>query len=158
MRRALLVMTLAFAGCYTEADVGYGYGYAAPEPGLVAVSPGVMVVADYDYPVFYSEGFYWRSYGGAWYRSPYRDRGWVVGYNAPVGVRGIGRPEAYAHYHGNAGYGYGPGYRGNPGYSGGYRGGPAYNGPAHAAPVRSAPPVGGYRGSSAHAPAPHTRR
>ncbi len=76
-----LVFVLA-AGCYaTDVDyVGpaYGYGnyddtydgsYAAGAPDLVDVSPDVQVVADYDYPVFYSGGMYWRNYGGAWYSS-----------------------------------------------------------------------------------------
>jgi hypothetical protein len=38
-------------------------------PDLVTVSPGVQVVADYDEPVFYTDGFYWRYTDGGWYRS-----------------------------------------------------------------------------------------
>jgi hypothetical protein len=81
-------------GCYTEADVGYGYGGA----DLAYVSPGVYVVAGYDYPVFFSEGVYWRFYGGSWYRSPYRDRGWAYARTIPSGVRSVRAPESYAHY------------------------------------------------------------
>lgn len=136
--RATLIMSLfvaAFAaGCYSEDPVGVDYsaGYApgyAGAPGLVEVSPGVQVISDYDYPVFFSEGFYWRSYGGVWYRSPYYDRGWVVGGRVPVGIGRIGRPEMYAHYRG-----------------GGYRGG-GFRGPAYR-------PGAGYRGGAVRS-APH---
>ena len=100
MLRAILAMALV-AGCYGETDVGYRATYAS-SPALVEVEPGVQVIADYDYPVFYSEGAYWRWNNGYWYRSPYYDRGWSVSYNAPVRVRGIQRPWAYTHYRGGA--------------------------------------------------------
>src|SRR6185503_9992365 len=104
-------------------------------PQMEDVAPGVQVISDYDYPVFYSDGFYWRWDGGVWYRSGFYNRGWAVAYDVPVGIRGIARPGAYAHYHG--GYGYRGGYRGGYGYrGGGYRGGE----------VR-----GGYRGGPAPA-------
>jgi hypothetical protein len=102
MRRALLPVTLlaAFAvgGCYSDAGVGYSADYSTG-PSLAYVAPGVQVVADYDYPVFFSDGFYWQYYGGYWYRSPYWNRGWSATYNVPYAVRGISRPWAYAHYH-----------------------------------------------------------
>src|ERR1044071_7099 len=66
----------ALAGCYATGDVGYSAsatytsapgaaddGYAAT-PDLVTVQPGVQVVADYDEPVFFTDGFYWRYYDG----------------------------------------------------------------------------------------------
>jgi hypothetical protein len=120
MVRALLPISLLFAvGCYTEADVGGPAVYAGPAPAMEVVSPGVQVVAvDYDYPVFYSSGFYWRYYGGSWYSSRVYSGGWAVSYNVPVGVRGIDRPYAYAHYR-VGGYAGGPGYRGAPVYRGG---------------------------------------
>lgn len=133
MRKPIVLTSLFVAalavGCYSEEGVGVGYsvGYAAPGPALVEVSPGVQVIADYDYPVFYSDGFYWRYDGGLWYRSGYWDRGWAVSYNVPGRVRGIDRPYAYAHYRANGAVRYG----GN----GGYRGGPAYR-PAPGAAVR----------------------
>jgi hypothetical protein len=40
---------------------------------MVLVSPGVWVVEDYDYPVYFSDGFYWYVDGGVWYRSRYWD-------------------------------------------------------------------------------------
>jgi len=131
MHKTTIITSLFLAalavGCYSEESVGVGYsaGYAAPAPALVEVSPGVQVIADYDYPVFYSSGFYWRYDGGMWYRSGYYDRGWAVSYNVPVGIRGIDRPYAYAHYRPNGAVRYG----------GGYRGGAAYR-PAPCAAVR----------------------
>ena len=114
MKPILFVLSLAFVGaCYSEEPgvaVGYsaGYGYAGPQ--LEYVAPGVQVIADYDYPVFYSDGYYWRNDGGIWYRSGFYNRGWAVSYNVPYGVRGIREPGAYAHYRGG-GYA-GPAYRG----------------------------------------------
>ena len=65
---------------------------------MAYVSPGVEVIADYDYPVFYSDGFYWRYDAGYWYRSPYWDRGWVGAIDVPVGIRGVRQPWIYSHY------------------------------------------------------------
>ena len=100
MLRALLPITLlaAFAvgGCYGDADVGYRATYTTPS--LAYVQPGVAVVADYDYPVFYSDGAYWRYDGGYWYQSPYYNRGWRHSYRVPTAVRSIRNPYAYRHY------------------------------------------------------------
>ncbi len=96
--RVTLLAALAAGGCYSDTGVGYSAAYSTG-PTLAYVAPGVQVVADYDYPVFFSDGFYWQYYGGYWYRSPYWDRGWVATYNVPYSVRGIQRPWAYAHYH-----------------------------------------------------------
>ena len=57
---AMLLGVLAAAGCYSEEPgVAYSasYGYAGPE--LAYVAPGVTVVADYDYPVFYAQPTYY---------------------------------------------------------------------------------------------------
>jgi hypothetical protein len=144
MKRLLLLAILVGVGggCYSEepavgVSYGYGYGYAAPE--MEYVGPGVQVISDYDYPVFYSDGFYWRWDGGNWYRSGFYNRGWGVAYNVPIGIRGIARPEAYAHFHG----GFSGGYRGGPGYRGEVRGG--YRGPARG-------PAPAYRSGPSRAP------
>jgi len=70
----------------------------ASTPDLVTVSPGVQVVADYDEPVFYSDGFYWRFYDNGWYRSNNYATGWYYYERPPVAVLRIDRPYAYAHY------------------------------------------------------------
>lgn len=146
------LLAAAATGCYTDADVGYTAGYAAPAPALVEVSPGVQVVADYDYPVFFSDGYYWRYDRGAWYSSPRWGGGWAVSYNVPGRVRGIRNPRAYVHYRarGNVmvrdhrgGYYGGPASRSTTVYRAAPRG-PVVRDHRGAAPVyRSAPPARG---------------
>jgi len=97
MIRALFCVALLGA-CYGDADVGYRAEYAAPAPTLAYVQPGVQVVADYDYPVFYSGGAYYRYDNGYWYSSPYWNRGWRQSREVPVAVRGVHEPWAYRHY------------------------------------------------------------
>src|SRR5258706_25401 len=87
--RLALATTMAAAlstACYSDAQVGYSVGYVGPAPRLAYVSPGVQVIADYDYPVFYADSFYWRYDGGVWYRSSAYTGGWQVSYNVPVAV------------------------------------------------------------------------
>ena len=152
----LVVATGCYAtdGVYTEpayADGTYDGNYANGTPDMVDVSPGVQVVGDYDYPVFFSGGMYWRNYGGAWYSSNVYNGGWALAGNVPYGVSSIRDPGMYAHYRG----GYGGGYRG--GYEGGYRGPNTvgYRGPNEggfrggvAGGYRGPSNVGGYRGPS----------
>jgi hypothetical protein len=93
MKRIHLLLIAAslgmlLSGCVVRAHGGARVGYVQPE--LVYVSPGVQVVADYDEPIFYSEGYYWRYYGGIWYRSSYHNYGWVHVRTAPVYVARIG--------------------------------------------------------------------
>jgi hypothetical protein len=135
------VFSVAAAGCYSEADVGYGGGGYVASPSLVYAAPGVQVIADYDEPIFFSDGLYWRSYGGAWYSSRVYNGGWAMNYNVPYGVRGIREPGAYAHYRGG-GYA-GPTYRGGAYHGGGpaVRDHRAYSAPAPA--YRSAPAARG---------------
>jgi hypothetical protein len=138
MRKLLVLTVIAIAasmgGCYVEDSPPVAYAtVAAPAPQLAYVSPGVQVVYDYDYPVFFTGGLYYRYYGGVWYSSRWHDRGWAVGYNVPVGIRGIDRPWAYSHYRGGyaAGRGYvAPSYRGS-----------AYRAPAYRAPARTYRPA-----------------
>jgi hypothetical protein len=95
------VMATAAAGatgCYSNDDVEYsGQASYDSSPDLVDVSPGVQVIADYDEPVFFSDGLYWRYSGGIWYSSGYWGGGWAVG-RPPYGIAHIDRPYAYAHY------------------------------------------------------------
>jgi hypothetical protein len=98
----------ALTGCYVQDTAGPNYsggayvsassdGYAAT-PDLVTVQPGVQVVADYDEPVFFVDGFYWRFYDGYWYRSNNYYAGWYFYERPPVAVLRIDRPYAYARY------------------------------------------------------------
>jgi hypothetical protein len=92
----------ALSGCLVGVSGGH---YATPTssvyvstPDLVAVSPGVQVVVDYDEPVFYTDGFYWRYYGNSWYRSNHYATGWYYYERPPIAVLQIERPYAYARY------------------------------------------------------------
>jgi hypothetical protein len=132
LRRNLIACSLATAlaasaGCYSDAEVAPAYAYSYGEPGLETVSPGVEVVTDLDYPVFYSDGFYWMWDGGFWYRSHSWRGGWIgVGPRyVPWGIRGIREPLAYSHWHGGRSWGVarGPVYRGGVYRGGVYRGG-----------------------------------
>lgn len=71
---------------------------AVTTPRLVMVSPGIWIVEDHPYAVYYADGFYWRYVDGIWYRSPYYDDGFtyvdvtivpriVIGAYRPVHVR-----------------------------------------------------------------------
>lgn len=99
-----VLLATALGGCYASGDVGYQATYSgggevyASTPDLVTVSPGVQVVADYDEPVFYSDGFYWRFYDNGWYRSNNYATGWYYYERPPVAVLRIDRPTAYVHY------------------------------------------------------------
>lgn len=95
----MLLGALAAAGCYSEEPgVAYGGSYGYVAPSLAYVGPGVSVIADYDYPIFYSDGYYWRNDGGYWYRSPYYTGGWVTVRDVPYGLRSVRDPWRYSHY------------------------------------------------------------
>ena len=141
----MLWLTVAAAGCAATISAD-AYG-----PDLVTVSPGVQVIADYDVPIFYADGIYWRYDAGVWYRSPRYTGGWVHA-TPPVAVLRVDRPGAYAHYRPVGWAGRGSGWRGNspPPAAGGWRGNPPP--PAGAGwRVNGAPPPaqGGWRGKQA---------
>jgi len=100
---ALITLGLAFAasGCVVRGSAGF-HSTAYVRPATVQISPGVYVVEDYHEPVFYSDGFYWRYYGGVWYRSGYHNHGWVRYRHVPRGVAHIHNPSVYVRYRGNA--------------------------------------------------------
>jgi hypothetical protein len=99
MRKLFFALLLGSAACAGTGTVAYtnsgSYGYA--DVDMVTVSPGVQVIADYDEPVFYSGGYYWRQSGDIWYRSNNWTGGWGV-YNPPRAVVNIRSPNAYVRY------------------------------------------------------------
>ncbi|HUS27669.1 MAG TPA: hypothetical protein VMZ53_04150 [Kofleriaceae bacterium] len=97
-----LLFAAVVAGCAGSGAVRYSATAEVSTPEMVEVEPGVMVVADYNEPVFYSEGVYWRYESGTWYRSPYYNRSWVRISTPPLAVRRIERPEIYVHYRAGA--------------------------------------------------------
>lgn len=168
MRGLILTTALgaaALAGCYTTGDVGYSAtatystapvaadadGYAAT-PDLVTVQPGVQVVADYDEPVFFVDGFYWRFYNGYWYRSYNYAYGWGYYDRPPVAVLRIDRPYAYVHYR-PAGYVARTTVRYRPPAAivTDHRG-PAYGQPAYRGGATYAPPAAAVRDHRTYAP------
>jgi hypothetical protein len=110
MRSKLLIGTLALgAAALVSGCVAHAYGEAdAPvafsaEPTLVVVEPDVWVVRDYDYAVYYVDGYYWVYRGDVWYRSPTYERGWTtVEVNVVPRVIVSRDHHAYVHYHGAA--------------------------------------------------------
>ena len=94
---ALLAGLLAGAGCYGTTEVR-GTAYATT-PRMEYIGPDVQVVADYDYPVFYSNNYYYRYDNGVWLSSRYHDRGYVRASVVPSAVMRIDRPYAYVRYH-----------------------------------------------------------
>lgn len=93
---ALAALCLAGSGCTVQGQVRTRAYVSTPE--LVLVQPGVYVVADYDDPVFYNDGYYWLYRDGYWARSYTYTGGWVRVRSVPYGVRRIHRPTAYVHY------------------------------------------------------------
>ncbi len=92
---ALIVMTLAPACVVTgRATV------RTRQPSMVLINDGVYVIEDYNEPVFYSDGGYWRYHGGVWYSSSYHTGGWVRVSTVPGRVRTIHNPHTYVHYRG----------------------------------------------------------
>jgi len=96
MCSALFAIGVA-SGCAGSTTGGVYATASYTTPDLVYVSPGVQVIADYDEPIFYSDGFYWRYYGDTWYRSPTYTGGWIYA-RPPAAVLRIDRPYAYRRY------------------------------------------------------------
>jgi hypothetical protein len=71
---------------------------ADPAPDLVEAAPGVQVIADYDAPVFYTGGHYWRHDGTRWYSSATYTGGWELNAAPPTAIVHIDRPERFVHY------------------------------------------------------------
>jgi len=99
MRSTLVacLFSIVAGGCYADATYSARGTYVS-DPDMVEAEPGVQVIADYDYPVFYSDGFYWRFEGGSWYRSHDYRGGWGYVEAPPVAVARIRSPQAYVHY------------------------------------------------------------
>lgn len=99
--RPLTLPGLLVAAALSTGCAGVGYTVTASGgvvgPDLVYAAPGVMVIADFDQPIFYADNFYWRQEGVTWYRSTDYRSGWVYA-PPPPSIRGIDRPGRFAHY------------------------------------------------------------
>jgi|SRR5208283_5220895 len=85
-----LVLTGFFSQSY--AGVSVGVGVALPPPIVVQTPPamvalpdatGVYVAPEVSVDLFFWNGWWWRPWGGYWYRSHYYNRGWAY-YRAGV--------------------------------------------------------------------------
>jgi hypothetical protein len=98
--------TLFNTGCSARAGVT-GYARTGPPvyysepPTLLYIGPEIWVVRDAEYPIYYSDGYYWAYYGDTWYRSDTYDGGWLSVSLYTVPTRIIHRDHtAYIHYRG----------------------------------------------------------
>lgn len=98
--------TVFNTGCSARAGVT-GYARTGPPvyysepPTLLYIGPEIWVVRDAEYPIYYSDGFYWSYYGDTWYRSDTYDGGWISVSLYTVPTRIIHRDHtAYIHYRG----------------------------------------------------------
>jgi len=70
-------------------------------PPLVVVSPGIYVVEDYDYEVFYVSGWYWSNRSGVWFRTRDYHGGWRRAPARYVPGKLVRMPHGrYKHFHG----------------------------------------------------------
>ena len=98
-----LLITTALAGCASRGSYSSGY-YASASvstPDMAYVAPGVHVIANYDEPIFYADGYYWYNSNGYWYRSPRYTGGWVYVDRPSYRVARISNPHAYRYYRPN---------------------------------------------------------
>jgi hypothetical protein len=98
---ASLLIAAALAACggsgyYTTS--GSVSVTARSAPDMAYVSDGVYVIADYDEPIFYADGYYWYNANGYWYRSSNYTTGWVFVDRPTYRVARIRNPYAYVHY------------------------------------------------------------
>ncbi len=94
--RGVVFSALLGVGCTGTGEVEYSGSVETPD--LVDAGDGVQVVADYDEPVFFSDGFYWRHNDDGWYRSNNYAGGFVHIDAPPARVGRINQPERFTHY------------------------------------------------------------
>lgn len=76
-------------------DIGIGISlpppivFAAPPEMVVIPETYVYVVPDSDVDIYFYNGWWWRPWGGHWYRSRHYDSGWYYYQNAPSFFAGI---------------------------------------------------------------------
>jgi hypothetical protein len=95
------LLSASLAACAGQAEVRYSSGATDPELVAMDTDPSVMVVANADEPVFYSDSSYWLFRDNLWYRSGSSRGGWARVDQPPEHVRLIERPQAYVHFRHN---------------------------------------------------------
>ena len=98
MTRALTLIlsaTLA-AACAGQSADRIGYATSASPPVLIAISPGVEVVANEKEPVFRASNAYWLYRGDRWYRTVEPGGGpWMQIGTPPHALASLGDPQQY---------------------------------------------------------------
>ncbi len=90
-----VVMALSIAACLPPASVDVGVSVPLPPPIVFSGPPEMVVLPEtevyvapaYDQDIYFYGGWWWRPWGGRWYRSLYYDSGWAF-YNGVPGWYG----------------------------------------------------------------------
>jgi hypothetical protein len=101
MKTLALLLSVSLAACAGEAAVRYSGDATTPELVAIDVDPSVMVVANADEPIFYTENTYYLYRNDRWYRSSSHRDGWKRVDTTPEHLRRIEQPRAYVHYRPN---------------------------------------------------------
>jgi hypothetical protein len=97
------LLSASLAACAGEAAVHYSGDSSTPEMVALETDPSVMVVANADEPIFYTENTYYLYRNDHWYRSPSHRGDWKRVDSPPDHVRRIEQPRTYVHYRHNPG-------------------------------------------------------
>jgi hypothetical protein len=93
---ALVLAPFVSTGC-TPAEVTVTATTAPVRMALIA--PGIWVVEDHPYAVYYADGWYWMYRDDGWYRSAFLDGSFIpVDFPPPTIIR-VHRPRIYVRYH-----------------------------------------------------------
>jgi hypothetical protein len=98
MKTLALLLTVSLAACAGEAAVRYSGDATTPELVAIDIDPSVMVVANADEPIFYTENTYYLYRNDRWYRSASHRTGWKRLDTAPERLSRIEQPRTYVHY------------------------------------------------------------
>jgi len=101
MKTLALLLSASLAACAGEAAVHYSGDSATPELVAIENDPSVMVVANADEPIFYTENTYYLYRNDHWYRSSSHRGSWKRIDSPPEHVSRIEQPRTYVHYRHN---------------------------------------------------------
>ena len=114
MKHLFLFGGILLAGCYIQPAVP---SYQLGVPGTMGVQAGppiayggqpemvvlpgtnVYVAPGVATDLYFADGYWWRPYGGGWYRSAYYDRGWGPYSGVPGWYRGVPNNWRYNYIH-----------------------------------------------------------
>ena len=114
MKHLFLFGGILLAGCYIQPAVP---SYQLGVPGTLGVQAGppiayggqpemvvlpgtnVYVAPGVATDLYFADGYWWRPYGGGWYRSAYYDRGWGPYSGVPGWYRGVPNNWRYNYEH-----------------------------------------------------------